>query len=98
MITAIVTYKPAPDKTVDDVNNAFKGSIPFFSSMPGLKKKIYNFDEEAFQGTSIYLWESKEAAEACYDSDKFQESFKKSFGTVPTIQFLPAFQIVDNDL
>jgi len=97
MITAIVTYTPAPDKTMDDVNNAFKNSIPLFSSVPGLKKKIYCFDEELFQGTSIYLWESKEAAEACYGSTRFQEAFKKSFGAVPEIVFIPALQLVDND-
>jgi len=97
MITAIVTYKPDPSKTMEDVNNAFKNSIPLFSSVPGLKKKIYCFDEEAFQGTSVYLWESKEAAEACYGSTTFQEAFKKSFGAVPEITFIPALQIVEND-
>ncbi|MDX2369013.1 MAG: hypothetical protein QNK36_11520 [Colwellia sp.] len=96
MITAIVTYKPASDKTMGDVNKAFEASVPLFSSVPGLKKKIYCFDEEAFQGTSIYLWESKEAAEACYGSTKFQESFKKSFGTVPEVKFIPTLQVVDN--
>ena len=98
MITAIVTYKPDPSKTMEDVNNAFKNSIPLFSSVPGLKKKIYCFDEEAFQGTSVYLWESKEAAEACYGSTTFQEAFKRSFGAVPEITFIPALQIVENDL
>jgi len=96
MYAAIVTY--APDRTLSeaDLRARFEASSPIFSGMPGLVRKHFCFDTARWEGTSLYLWENPEAAQACFDSPQFQEGFRKTFGCEPTIQYLDIWHVIDN--
>ena len=96
MYAAIVTY--SPDETLNDeaIRSRFEVSIPIFSSMPGLVRKYFCFDAQKREGTSLYIWESKEAAEACFDSPQFLEGFRQAFGCEPSISYSEIWQTVDN--
>jgi len=94
MIVAVVTYRP-PGLTTQKAQALFDASIPIFEAMPGLIRKYFCFDEARGQGTSVYLWESREAAERCYGDPAFLERFRRTFGCDPTIDYLPAQLVVD---
>jgi len=98
MIFAVVNYKPDGAKSVDYITERFKGSTPMFENMPGLVCKYFGFDEAEHAGTSVYIWESREAAEKCYGNPAFLNSFKESFGAdcVPDIKYVEIKHIVDN--
>lgn len=98
MITAIVNYKPDSDKSIEYILERFQMVTPIFEGMPGLVAKYFGFDEEKFQGTSVYIWESKEAAEKCFSNSVFQESFKESFGEGcnPQITYVDIKHIINN--
>ena len=94
MIVAIVTYRPEGLSSAE-VEQRFDASIPVFSAMPGLARKYFCFDEARGLGTSVYLWESREAAERCFGGAAFLERFRASFGCEPSIDYIPAKLVVD---
>ncbi|MEJ2466341.1 MAG: hypothetical protein P8045_11665 [Candidatus Thiodiazotropha sp.] len=96
MYAAIVTYKP--DENLDDaeIRARFEASTPIFSSLPGLVRKDFCFDPEQREGTSLYIWESREAAEACFGSAPFLDGFRQAFGCEPSIRYLDIWHTVDN--
>ena len=98
MITAIVNYKPDSDKSIEHILERFQMVTPIFEGMSGLVAKYFGFDEEEFQGTSVYIRDSKEAAEKCFSNPVFQESFKESFGEGcnPQITYMDIKHIIDN--
>jgi heme-degrading monooxygenase HmoA len=66
----------------------FEASTPIFNGMPGLLGKYFCFEAEQWEGSSFYIWESQEAAQACFGSQQFQEGFRNSFGCEPMIKYL----------
>jgi heme-degrading monooxygenase HmoA len=96
MYAAIVTYTPDPALSEADIAARFEASTPMFASMPGLVRKYFCFDANERAGTSLYIWESLEAAQACFDSPQFQAGFKSAFGCEPSIKYLDVRHVVDN--
>jgi heme-degrading monooxygenase HmoA len=96
MYATIVTYRPENSLDDDAIRARFEASTPIFSSMPGLLRKDFCFDVAQREGTSLYLWESREAAEACFGSAQFLEGFRQAFGCEPAIRYLDIWYTVDN--
>ena len=97
MITVLITYTlpSAPPRTailekfVEAANAKFKG-------LPGLFSKQFCYDESTGNGHSVYLWESKEQAEAFFSSPAFVEGFEKDFGAALNVTYLDTLVVVDN--
>jgi heme-degrading monooxygenase HmoA len=96
MHIALVTYSPDRALTEADIQARFEASQPIFSGMPGLVRKYFCFDAEQWEGSSVYTWESKEAAQACFNSPQFLEGFRGAFGCEPTIKHLDVKYVIDN--
>jgi heme-degrading monooxygenase HmoA len=96
MYTAIITYRPGNGKSAEEIVASFEAAVPMFSSMPGLIRKYFCFDDEKMEGTSVYIWENRGAAEACYENPMFKERFKASFGCEPSIKYTEVKLVVDN--
>ncbi len=96
MYAAIVTYIPDENLNDEEIRARFEASTPIFSSLPGLVRKDFCFDVERREGTSLYLWQSREAAEACFGSAQFLEGFRQAFGCEPSIRYLDIWHTVDN--
>jgi heme-degrading monooxygenase HmoA len=96
MYTAIVTYRPNETLTNEEIRARFEASTPIFASMPGLVRKYFCFDAHKREGTSLYIWESKEAAEACFESPQFLDGFRQAFGCEPSIDYSEIWHTVDN--
>jgi heme-degrading monooxygenase HmoA len=96
MYAALVTYTPDPILSETDLQARFEASAPIFSGMPGLQCKYFCYDAESREGTSLYIWESREAAQACFESEQFQAGFRGAFGCEPTIKYLDVRYLIDN--
>lgn len=96
MQTVLVSYclpKAPPrrallEKFVDAAHNIFKG-------LPGLLSKQFCYDETTGKGQSVYLWETREQAEAFF-SPTFIEHFRETFGVEPTLAYLDILVLTDN--
>ncbi len=92
MFIALVQI-PVGKRSKEDAIAAGKASAPTFLGMKGLIRKYYLNGDEG--GGGVYLWESKEAAEAWYDDDWWSR-LEKQFGVRPTLTYYDNHVIVDN--
>lgn len=93
MITAIVQFDLPQDMTLEDAKRRFQESAPRYRDMPGLVRKYYLFGNG--KGGGVYLWESREAAEAVYQG-VWRENLRKLYGAEPVITYFDSPVIVDN--
>ena len=96
MITAIVTAKIPEGWTREQYLDHAKRIAERFQAIPGLIRKQFLFSEEQGLGGGVYLWQTREAAEACYRG-VWRENFRNSFGAEPDIVFFDSPVIVDNE-
>jgi heme-degrading monooxygenase HmoA len=96
MYAAIVNYTPDRNLSKADIEARFEASTPIFAAMPGLVRKYFCFDAASWAGTSLYIWESLEAAKACFDSPQFLAGFRSAFGCEPAINYLDVRYVIDN--
>ena len=68
MITAIVRFNIPKETTLEQATDAYRGTAPKYQGLPGLVRKYYLYGEEGEVG-GVYLWESREQAEAFYNAD-----------------------------
>lgn len=97
MITAIVNFQLPDDLTLDNAKVAFEASTPRYEGLAGLVRKYYLFDPETRVGGGVYLWESREAAEAAYN-DAWRASISERYGVEPSVRYFESPVIVDNTL
>jgi hypothetical protein len=93
MITAIVNFPLPGDVDVAKAQELFEGSAPNYKGLAGLVRKYYLFQEGT--GGGVYLWESREAADAVY-TDEWKATIKARYGAEPTITYFESPVIVDN--
>jgi hypothetical protein len=72
------------------------GSTATFTGLKdrGLLKKYYLSNEAGGSG-GVYLWESKEAAEAWY-TPEWADRLENTYGARPTVTYFDSFVQVDN--
>ena len=93
MITAIVQFDLPGDISSEQAKAMFQESAPRYRDMPGLVRKYYLFGNG--KGGGVYLWESREAAEAVYGG-VWLENLRKLSGADPMITYFESPVIVDN--
>ena len=92
MFIAIVQI-PVEKRSKEDAIQAAKGSAPTFRGVPGLIRKYYLNGDPG--GGGVYLWDSREAAEAWYNDDWWVR-MEKGFGMRPTLTYYDNHVVVDN--
>lgn len=97
MITAVVTATYPKGLTREKYLENTKAIAGRFTDIPGLIRKQFLFDETTGTAGGVYLWETREQAEACYRG-VWRENFMKSMGVEPNIQFFESLVVVDNEL
>jgi hypothetical protein len=95
MITVIVNFPTREGATLEDMETAFNSTAPKYDGLPGLVRKYYLFDEEAGIGGGVYLWETREQAEALYNGE-WRQTITKKYGSAPDIRYFESPVIVDN--
>jgi hypothetical protein len=97
MITAVVTFKLPPELTREQYQVQIKQASTRFQNVPDLiRKQFLNNDKGV--GGGVYLWETREAAEACYYKSPWDEGVRMaSGGNEPDIAWFETSVIVDNE-
>ena len=75
-------------KIASDVRGMFEG-------MPGLRLKVFTFDEKQQRAANFYLWDSREAAESFF-TEELRDRVTGLYGVTPSIEFVEIAEIVDN--
>jgi hypothetical protein len=94
MITAIVNFKLPEGTTTQDAAKIFRESAPRYRGVPGLVRKYHVFGDDG-TGGGIYLWRSREAAEALYDA-AWRQMIRERYGAEPSVRYFETPVIVDN--
>ena len=94
MITAIVRFSLPHGLSPEAVARVYEHSAPQFREAPGLVRKYYLHGAD-HTGGGVYLWQSREAAEAMY-SDARRQRIAERFGAPPTIEYFDTPLIIDN--
>lgn len=93
MLIAIVQI-PGLQRSEDEAIQSARRSAPLYAGMPGLKGKY--FLNGAAGGGGVYLWESREAADAWYNA-QWADNIEARFGARPTLTYYENYVVVDND-
>ena len=96
MITAVVTFKLPEGTTREQWLETIKAASTRFQSVPGLIRKQFLYDDKGIGG-GVYLWETREAAEACYRGPWREAVRKTAGGNEPNIAWFDTPIVVDNE-
>ena len=95
MIGVYVTFSYASDFDRERVLKVASNSRGMFEGMPGLRFKVYTFNEEQQRAVNFYVWDSKEAAEGFF-TEELRERVTDLYGVAPAIDFAEIAEIIDN--
>jgi len=95
MITAIATFRLPNRLTVDEARSIFQSTAPRYQSQPGLVRKYYVLSEDGMTAGGVYLWQSRQDAEALY-TDTWRDFVTEKYGTAPQLVYMDCPVIVDN--
>lgn len=83
-----------PDKT--DFIKKMAATTPKYEGLAGLTRKYYVMSEDDKHAGGIYLWESKEQAEAWYNEEWIMY-MTEAWGEAPLLEYLDCPIVVDNE-
>ena len=94
MIVAVVNFAlPAP-LTPDEARAMFEASAPSYQNVDGLLRKHYLLAEDGRSAGGVYLWDSREQAEALYD-DSWRARVTARYGSQPQVTYYDSQVTVD---
>lgn len=95
MITAIVTFPTPHHLSREEWFAIIELASARFRTIPGLIRKQFLFSETGVAG-GVYLWESRAAAEACYNGP-WRQSIRRVATAEPQIVYYETHVVVDNE-
>lgn len=95
MIIAITAFKLPEPITGDEARRIFLGTAPTYQGVPGLLRKHYVLSEDGLTAGGVYLWHSREEAEALY-TDAWRAFVRGKYGTDPVVTYFDSPVTVDN--
>jgi hypothetical protein len=95
MITALTSFTlPAPISR-EAARAIFLSTAPTYRDVPGLYRKTYVLYPDGVTVGGIYLWQTREAAEAMY-TDAWRDFVRGKYGCEPSVTYLDSPVVVDN--
>jgi hypothetical protein len=95
MITAIVRFPLPTAVTAEQYREMCRHAAPDFRTPAGLLSKQFLLAEDGRGGGGVYLWETREAAEAFYAAG-FGARIRELFGVEPQITYFETPVVVVN--
>lgn len=94
MIVAVVNFAlPAP-LTYDEARAMFEASAPNYQNVDGLRRKHFIISDDGRTAGGVYLWDSREQAEALYD-EAWRDRLAAKYGAPPTVTYFASPVTVD---
>ncbi len=84
-----------PPQTSEQARQMAEMSAPKFRGKPGLQSKHYIRERETGMGGGMYIWDSRDVAEAHYNAD-WRARMAAEFGREPEVRFFDVPLVVDN--
>ena len=94
MIVVQVLWPQSP-RTLEQAGTFAAQSAPKFRGKPGLHCKYYLLELETGLGGGMYVWESREAAEA-YFTAAWRARMSAELGHEPQVRYFEVPLVVDN--
>jgi hypothetical protein len=85
MYCVLWTYAVPPHLNESAIRELFAGVADNYLGVPGLIRKYFGFTEDATGVIGIYLWETKDAADAFY-SEEWMAGVTERWGAAPVKQ------------
>jgi heme-degrading monooxygenase HmoA len=95
MITAVVQILLPKPISLEEATRAFESTAPKYQGLQGLVRKYYLRSEDGRRTGGVYLWETRAAAEALYNSE-WRARVTQLYGSEPEISWFDTPVIVDN--
>ncbi|MEX8191585.1 YdhR family protein [Comamonas guangdongensis] len=95
MITTITTFNLPQAITLDEAREIFKSTAPKYRDVPGLLRKQYVLTPDGKTAGGVYLWKSREDAEAMY-TDAWRAFVREKYQTEPSVSYFETPVVVDN--
>ncbi|TFH54232.1 MAG: monooxygenase [Methanothrix sp.] len=95
MITAIATFQLPSPITLDEARKIFLSTAPKYLGVTGLIRKYYMLSENGGTVGGVYLWNSREEADAMY-TESWRTFVREKYGTEPTVTYMDTPVVVDN--
>ncbi len=95
MIGVFVTFQYDNELDRSRVEKVAAESRSMFEGMPGLRSKVFTFDESARRATDFYVWDSEVAAREFF-SPELGEMVTGLYGVRPEIEYVEIAEIADN--
>lgn len=95
MIGTIVSIGPSDTLDRSRASTVAEQAGPVFEGMPGLRSKVFMWDEESAIVTNVYVWESEEAARSFF-SPALVEQVIELYGVEPRVTFTEVSALIDN--
>jgi len=95
MITTVVQFVLSHPVTLEEASKMFESTAPRYRNLPGLVRKYYVRSEDGRRVGGIYFWETKAAAEKCFNGE-WQTRVRLLYGGEPQITYFETPVIVDN--
>lgn len=95
MITVIATFKLPKPMSLGEAAAIFQSTAPKYQGLNGLVRKYYVLSEDGSTAGGVYLWRSREEAEALY-TDEWKAFVRSKYGSEPSLVYLQSPVIVDN--
>ncbi len=94
MIVAVVNFAlPAP-LSADEARAMFEASAPSYQNVDGLLRKHFLLADDGRTAGGVYLWESRDQAEALYD-DAWRARLAARYGSEPQVTYYDSPVTVD---
>jgi hypothetical protein len=94
MITALVLYDLPPSIGLEECRAHFTRIAPSFLPIPGFRSKQFICQADGKVAGGVYLWESREAADAFY-AGPWLDGIRARYGSEPRITYFEAVAIAD---
>ncbi len=95
MIVAVVNFAlPAPLSS-DEAKAMFEASAPNYQNVDGLRRKHFLLADDGRSAGGVYLWDSREQAEALYD-DAWRARLAARYGSEPQVTYYDSQVTVDS--
>ena len=96
MIVAIVRFSLPKALSLAEATTVYEASAPNYQQVDGLRRKHYLLGDDGRVGGGVYLWDSREQAEALYD-EAWSARISARYGTAPTVEYFESPVTVDAD-
>ncbi|MCD6671584.1 MAG: hypothetical protein LT106_01905 [Burkholderiaceae bacterium] len=97
MISELVWFDLPAGMRREEVVEGMREVAAAWRRNPELIRKTFLYDAANRRTGALYLWKSKEAANAAHD-DAWRRRIREKYGSTPTRQFFETPLVVDNAL